>query len=818
MSGDLYGRAIEPKHWITWLGLLAFALILYPFVISSGWKSSSDVHAVLEGWSAFTALATGLIIMIHYFATGSWFFLIISLGFVLQGGEDMVHATFSFTRIWGTERENIFKFVPGTYVLGRFFLVACILLAFMKKDKFTGEARRARISFLVLGWGIVLSTISTIFVIKSDFPLPAFIIPGRIISRPEDFAVTLIYLPAIAIYIRAFRKEKNRTPFLFSIICSLIYGFVAGLYMVHSQGLYDAQFDMAHIFKIFSYLFPTLGIGFGTFGMYRNEAKHAMIMALSMQKERELAAATAAAAEEEKKRAEELAVAVRQLRTSEEQLMAANQQMEANQQALKTANLQLTAAKEVAEKANRAKSVFLANMSHELRTPLNTVLGFSHLLKESLDTTAEQREIMDIITVSAEHLLNLINNVLDMSKIESGRVNLEESPLDLHQLIQELKSLIYAKAKGKELYFVVEQAPDLPSNIAVDGAKLRQVLINLIGNAIKYTEQGGIILRAMVAKKENGGRLMVRFEVKDTGRGISREDQKRIFSPFVQLGEQPPAEAGSGLGLAISKQYVELMGGSIGVESERGKGSVFYFELPVTVLPAVPLPAARRGRVLGLAKGQPRLRLLIVEDEPGNRLLLRKLIEPLGFEFREASNGREAIEIFEKWRPDLIWMDIRMPVMDGLEAARRIKDADVAKKTKIVAVTAHALKEERREIMAAGFDDFIRKPYHYAEILDALTKNLGARFIYEKEAAPAVVMAHLSPTDLARLPDDLLNALEQALIHIDAAGISRAIEEFRVHDAALADALAADGRTLQYGRLLKLVKAARAEIKPKEAR
>lgn len=479
--------------------------------------------------------------------------------------------------------------------------------------------------------------------------------------------------------------------------------------------------------------------------------------------------------------------------------------------------VELKAAKETAEAANRAKSVFLANMSHELRTPLNAVLGFSQMMKNSRDVTVEQRETLNIITRSGEHLLHLINNVLDMSKIESGRVELEESPLDLHQLVQEIRSLMYVRAHEKELNFTLEQSPDLPRHIAVDGGKLRQVLLNLIGNAMKYTKQGGVTLRAMGTQQETAGRASVRFEVKDTGPGIHREDREHIFAPFVQLGDQPPTEASSGLGLAICRQYVELMGGAIGVAGEPGKGSVFYFEIPVTVLAPETMPAARqRGRVIGMAEGQPRYRLLIAEDQPENRLLLHKMLEPFGFDLREAANGQVAVAIFAEWRPHLIWMDIRMPIMDGLEATRHIKATDAGEQTRIVAITAHALEKERREILAAGCDDFIRKPYKDVEILEALTKNLGVRFVYEEETTPVAVAMELNAAALAELPDELLKTLEQALSRIDINAVGRAIEGIRAHHPSLADALAAVARDLQFGRMLWMVRAALGETGPED--
>ncbi len=393
---------------------------------------------------------------------------------------------------------------------------------------------------------------------------------------------------------------------------------------------------------------------------------------------------------------------------------------------------QLEIAKELAEKANRAKTVFLANMSHELRTPLNAILGFSHLMKDSPDTNEEQRNNLDIITQSGGHLLNLINNVLDISKIESGRLELEETPFDLFQIMQEMKSLMSVSAQERGLNFILEQSPDVPRNIIVDGGKLRQVLINLIGNAIKYTKKGRVILRAMVSEKETQELVYLRFEVEDTGPGINKKDIGQIFLPFVQLGGHMSTQTGTGLGLAICKQYVELMNGQIGVNSELGKGSTFHFEIPVTVNLSAKIPATpEKGRVIGLAEGQPRHRLLIAEDQLENRILLKKILEPLQFDILEAVNGQEAIDQFNQRHPDMIFMDIRMPIMDGLEAARRIKATDAGTHTKIIAVTAQVFEEERTQIMEVGCDDFIRKPYRYTEIFETLSLHLGLKFIYE---------------------------------------------------------------------------------------
>jgi len=471
---------------------------------------------------------------------------------------------------------------------------------------------------------------------------------------------------------------------------------------------------------------------------------------------------------------------------------------------------QLAEAKARAEAANREKSRFLANMSHELRTPLNAILGFSRLLKSGPDVTPRQQEALDIIVRSGEHLLNLINNVLDMAKIESGGVALEESEADLHQLVHEIQSLMGVGAAEKGLRFNLERAPDLPRFVAVDASKLRQVLINLVGNAIKYTDAGGVKLRAGLTSQDGPERAHVRFEIEDSGPGIRQQDLHRIFFPFVQLGEQAPTRAGTGLGLAICKQYFELMGGQVGVASEPGKGSVFFFSIPVRVLPSVGEPdEPTRGRVLGLAEGEPCYRLLIVEDQAENRLLLRRLLDPLGFELREAVNGQEAVTLFEQWHPDLIWMDIRMPVMDGLEAVRRIRMTKAGASTKIIALTAHALEEERRPIMAAGCDDFVRKPFREQEIFDTLARHLRLKFIYEKtghpESTPKVPEFAFSPEQLQALPTELLRDLRQAVIELDTARTQALIAQVTQRDASLGRALNTLATQLDYNRLFKVL-------------
>src|SRR6186713_1700602 len=350
------------------------------------------------------------------------------------------------------------------------------------------------------------------------------------------------------------------------------------------------------------------------------------------------------------------------------------------------------------QQANRAKSVFLANMSHEIRTPMNAILGFSQLMLRDPDLTPRQGQYLGTINRSGEHLLALINDILEMSKIEAGRTTLNPSTVDLPALLGDLEMMFRVRTDEKKLTFSVEVIGDVPQFIVCDINKLRQVFINVIGNAVKFTEQGGIALRVMPDR--DCGTLYLRVEIDDTGPGISPDDQVKLFRHFEQTKTGQQAGTGTGLGLAISQEFVRLMGGAITVTSQVDKGSVFTITLPLTHGQAQSVLAKDKPRqVLGLQPGQAACRVLIADDIEDNRQLLAQLLAPVGFEIRLATNGAEAVREFEEWRPSLILMDFRMPVMDGHEAIRRIRSMAGGGDARIIAVTASAMDDNRQELM-----------------------------------------------------------------------------------------------------------------------
>lgn len=485
---------------------------------------------------------------------------------------------------------------------------------------------------------------------------------------------------------------------------------------------------------------------------------------------------------------------------------------------------QVLRAKERAEAANRAKSAFLANMNHELRSPLNAILGFSDLLQREAQAgreplTANQQRNLARIQRSGEHLLTLINNVLDLSKIELGRMTITPSDVSLTTLLDDIEQMFGLMAERKGLALNIERDPLLPRFVRVDAVKLRQVLINLLSNAIKYTTVGSVTMRVtpLSAAGVAADSIPVQFEVADTGPGIAAEDLPHLFEAFAQLpsGRSP---AGAGLGLSISRQFVHLMNGELTVTSQIGVGTTFSCTIPLAAPDRIEGPETTAERhAIGLTPNQPGYRILIADDDESNRQLLRQLLQPLGFAIREVNNGHDAITQWQEWLPELILMDIRMPVLDGAEATSRIKAMPQGVATRIIALTASAYTDDRTAVLAAGCDDFLRKPFRPAELLELIEQHLGAQFLYvnETEAAPTPATRGQSdqetrPVDLAAAPDALLARLEAAALQANMDEVTALIAELAAYDPFTARQFAGLADRFEYPRISQMILASRA--------
>ncbi len=483
---------------------------------------------------------------------------------------------------------------------------------------------------------------------------------------------------------------------------------------------------------------------------------------------------------------------------------------------------ELTKAKEKAEAAIRAKSTFLSHMSHELRTPLNAILGFSRLMERNPNLTETQTENLGLIYQSGENLLRLVNDVLAVSRIDTGNEKLDVTVTDLLQLMQGVAVIFKSRSADKGLTFSLNLSQDLPRHVKCDEHKLQQILINLVNNSLKFTRTGGIEINVRCAPESSPGQTAgtgdpdglcdLVFEVKDTGPGIAADDLDRIFDPFFKSHSHVKSNRGAGLGLTISQNFARLMGGDITAANSSDQGACFTLHVRLETATADEAQEKlKHERVVGITPESKDYRVLVVDDDLTSRMLLSEILIDVGLDVEKAEDGEQAVKLFSQWMPDIIFMDMRMPKMDGLTATRHIKATEKGCQTPVIALTGNIFEEDRRNIIAAGCDDYLPKPLEEQQLFDVLTKHLKVTFIRESSKPQhdtPPLEAAVTIEEMAQLPVPLLSELRKISLELDLEKLKGHLDQIQTTHPVLGASLSKLSNSFRFEEIYNLCEGA----------
>ncbi len=682
-------------------GTMLVLMSLFPVLENSNYKSSADFHSIIEITGSMIGLVVGLAFMLRFYTMGNRLYLFIGLAFFINGIEDLIHGclAFRFLSQWFGMPASTFKqFIPGTYVTGRILHGVLLILAPLAPALW-GQCNNPKketiwTSTIVLA----LTAVATFFAFIT--PLPRFIYPDNLISRPVDLLSAGVLFIAMLGLLHYFKKTRD--PITWWIALSLGINVVGQIQMSFSKSLFDAFFDISHVYKVLGYLVPMVG-----FTIYQ--------IALLRVNQKSMAALQATA--------EDASMAKKQ---------ACNRLIK-----LEAQTRDLEVAREEAQAASLSKSTFLANMSHEIRTPMTAILGYTDLLLDPTESKCKQKLYVQTIQDNAKSLMAIINDILDLSKIEAGKMSTERIPFSICSLVSDVASLMRIRAQEKNLELSVEYATPMPLNIQSDPVRLRQILVNLVGNAIKFTEQGGVRLIVRCSSPADANPVLA-VDVLDTGIGMTEKQQRSLFQPFTQADTSTTRKfGGTGLGLTISKRLAEILGGDIQLQSSPECGSCFKVsidpgDLTQTTMLLDPTEAvtSRSAATTGANLTPLCGRVLVAEDNPVNQKLIRRILEKMGLNVHVASDGLEAfnytIDSLKSNQPiELVLMDMQMPVMDGCTAMSKLREAGFT--GPIVALTANAMAQDRQKCFDAGSNAFVTKPIDREQLNKTLMQFLPTR-------------------------------------------------------------------------------------------